>query len=108
MAYVSFFAFQDVLPLSSLDDGIYNIHIPELMHSASYDTKTGTSTDIVLSNKGRIFQGGYPSEGDLGHPIVNMRMFPNTIRVYFSSDFVTPADFNQDWAMTLVIHEWDD
>jgi len=111
MMFIEFFAFESDVngTQNTLDRYTYHVHINELNQPDTYYSKTGNTTNIVLTNKGREYLGNI-TDDTLGIPLMNKQLFEEgTINVFFSS-FLLGNDVlgSKDWTMVFVIKEYDE
>ena len=108
MLFVDFFAYEDETnsAITNLDRFAYNIHIREIVQPNSYRSLTKSPTDIILTLKGREYDG-VPDWTAIGVPMTDKMTFEgNTINVYMTSRNMSTATLaSRHWTMVLVILE---
>lgn len=108
MVYVESFHMTNSTANAVLETRPYNIHIRGMPQPLSYHSATKSTSDVVVSLKGRTYTGNL-SHG-FGVPLTDKRFFRNsTINVYFSSQDTSIVDaMDAHYILTLVIVEMDD
>jgi len=111
MLFVEFFAYESDIngTQNTLDRYTYHVHINEITQPDTYHSKTGRTTNIILTNKGREYLGNI-TDDTLGIPLQSKQLFEEgTINVFFSSFLLDNTTLgSKDWTMVLVIKEHDE
>jgi hypothetical protein len=107
MLFVENFFMTNSTTNAELETKPYKIHIRGLAQPLSYHTENQTSSDVILTLKGRSYSGNL-TDG-FGIPLLDKRCFRNSsVNVYFTSpDTIVGDVMDSDYILTLVILELD-
>jgi hypothetical protein len=108
MLFVESFYMTNSTANADLETEPYKIHIRGLTQPLSYHTENQTSSDVVLTLKGRSYSGNL-TDG-FGISLLDKRFFNNSsVNVYFTSpDSIIENSMDADYILTLLILELGD
>jgi hypothetical protein len=109
--FVEFFAYEDESnsAATDLDRFVYHVHVSDISQPDTYYTKTNSTTNILLTNKGREYLADITDE-TLGISLSDKRVFEtNNINIFLSSNNIaTNTLASRDWTLVLLIREYDE
>jgi hypothetical protein len=108
MLFVESFHMSNSTANADLEAKPYKIHLRGLSQPLSFHTTTQTTSDVILTLKGRSYTGNLSS--GFGVPLIDKRFFKNTsVNVYFTSpDAAIDTVMDADYILTFVIVELDE